>query len=88
MSRLRGRWIPLTIRRVCGPVSREIIHRGLKSPPMGWCTTPTSPWPTQSFVMPTEDWRGGCQFRCRLHQLTEVQNCEVHPNIALELFQI
>ncbi|GBL78703.1 Jerky -like [Araneus ventricosus] len=34
-----------------------------------------------------EVWRGGCQLRCRPRHLTEVQNYEVRPKIALVLLQ-
>ncbi|GBL83396.1 hypothetical protein AVEN_110700-1 [Araneus ventricosus] len=34
-----------------------------------------------------EVWRRGCQLRCRPRHLTEVQNYEVRPKIALVLLQ-
>ncbi|GBN64508.1 hypothetical protein AVEN_114426-1 [Araneus ventricosus] len=54
-----------------GPAARQIIRSGQTS--SRWCGV--------------EVWRGGCQLRCRPRHLTEVQNYEVRPKIALVLLQ-
>ncbi|GBM28137.1 hypothetical protein AVEN_224194-1 [Araneus ventricosus] len=54
-----------------GPAARYIIRSGQTS--SRWCGV--------------EVRRGGCQLRCRPRHLTEVQNYEVRPKIALVLLQ-
>ncbi|GBN29884.1 hypothetical protein AVEN_178989-1 [Araneus ventricosus] len=76
-ARLRGRRVPgskpdSTEDPPCiGPVEREIIRRGPNVLPLVWFGS----------------LERGCQLRCRPRHLTEIQNDEVRPKIALVLLQ-